>query len=316
MAVQIGKKKIDHGGETFIIGEIGINHNGSLEIAKKLIKEAHDAGFDAVKFQTRTIPRVYAPNDLLTRRLAHRQLVESAIQRGVYLWDDVTVLGPEEFQITTLHQKMGLEFTESEYREIDAYARNLGIVWFSSPWDRESVDRLDALGVPCFKVASACLTYDNLLRHIRSKGKPVLLSTGMSTMEEIIHAVEILGTEDLIILHSVSTYPAEDKDLNLRAVRTLQKQFPTVPVGYSGHERGIDASVAAVTLGASVIERHITLGRDMPGSDQAASLEPQGMHLLVRNIRKLPTILGDGNKVVISAEEAVKKKLRNINEEY
>lgn len=284
--VTIGNKTIGDGEPTFIVAEIGINHNGSLENAKKLIDVAVAAGCDAVKFQKRTIEVVYTPEELARPR-------ESV------------------FGNTNGDLKRGLEFGEKEYAEIDQYCKEKGILWFASPWDEGSVDFLAKFNVPCYKIASASLTDDSLLRHIRSKGKPVILSTGMSTVEQIRHAVEVLGQDDLILLHCTSTYPAADEELNLSVIPWLREQF-SCPIGYSGHEAGVYSSLVAVVLGACVVERHITLDRAMWGSDQAASLEPQGLERLVRDIRRLPVWLGDGKKRVFESELPILQKLRRV----
>lgn len=284
-AVKIGNSVIGAGHPCFVVAEIGINHNGDLETAKKLIDVAKDAGCDAVKFQKRTVEVVYTAEELAKPR-------ESP-------WGK-----------TNGDQKRGLEFGREQYAAIDEHCRSVGIAWFASPWDEASVDFLERFDPPCHKIASASLTDDGLLRQIRSKGRPVILSTGMSTMGEIERAVEILGKDGLVLLHTVSTYPAKTEDLNLRVIQTLARRFPDVPIGYSGHEAGTTRSVCAVALGACMVERHITLDRSMYGSDQAASLEPAGLTLMIRNIRDLELALGDGVKRVIPAEVSVKEKLR------
>ena len=273
------------GEPVFVIAEIGINHNGDIEIAKKLIDTAVKAGANAVKFQKRTIDVVYTREELAKDR-------------------------DNPFGSTNGDLKRGLEFGEDEYREIDRYCREKGILWFASCWDEGSVDFIDKFNPPYYKIASASLTDDELLRHTRSKGKPIILSTGMSTIEEIEHAVEVLGRESLILMHTVATYPAENKDLNLRVIYTLRQKFPDLPIGYSGHEVGLPPSLIAVVLGACVVERHITLDRAMWGSDQSASVEPSGLERLVRDIRLCEEVIGDGVKRVIEAEIPVKEKLR------
>jgi len=284
-AVKIGNRSIGADRPCFIVAEIGINHNGDVELAKKLIDVAADAGCDAVKFQKRTVEVVYTPDELAKPR-------ESP-------WGK-----------TNGDQKRGLEFGREQYAAIDAHCDERGILWFASPWDEGSVDFLERFDPPCHKIASASLTDDGLLRHIRSKGRPVILSTGMSTMGEVEHAVQVLGTDGLVLMHTVSTYPAKTEDLNLRVIQTLARRFPDVPIGYSGHEHGTTRSVCAVALGACMVERHITLDRAMYGSDQAASLEPAGLKLMVDNIRLLEAALGDGVKRVIPAEVPIKEKLR------
>jgi N-acetylneuraminate synthase len=283
--VKIGNCNVGSGSPCFVVGEIGINHNGDLEIAKKLIDAAWEAGCNAVKFQKRAIDVVYSAEELAKPR-------ESP-------WGK-----------TNGDQKRGLEFDLEQYTVIDAYCRARGILWFASPWDEDSVDFLERFNPPCYKIASASLTDDGLLRHIRFKNRPIILSTGMSTMDQVDHAVALLGSTNLVLLHTVSTYPAENKDLNLRTIQTLAKRFPQVPIGYSGHERGTTLSVGAVALGACMIERHITLDRTMYGSDQAASLEPTGLKLMIDKIRALEEALGDGEKKVLPAEVPIRAKLR------
>jgi N-acetylneuraminate synthase len=285
--VKIGKHLVGDGQPAYIVAEIGINHNGDINIAKKLIDVAALAGCQAVKFQKRTIEVVYSKEELERPR-------------------------ESPFGTTNGDLKRALEFGLAEYREIDRYCKEKNIDWFASCWDEGSVDFIDQFDVPCYKIASASLTDDNLLRHTRSKGKPILLSTGMSTLEQIDHAVEILGKQDLILLHTCSTYPAEYSELNLRVIKTLQERYG-VPVGYSGHETGLSTTIATIPLGACVIERHITLDRAMWGSDQAASVEPQGFMRLVRDIRLVETALGDGVKRVIDREIPIMKKLRRVD---
>jgi len=285
-AVNLGGIAVGERHPAYIVAEIGINHNGSLELAKQLIDVAVSSGCNAVKFQKRTVEVVYSESELARPR-------------------------ENPFGPTNGDLKRGLEFGLEQYRAIDAYCRNKGIAWFASCWDEGAVDFIDQFDVPCYKVASASLTDDNLMRHTRSKGKPIVLSTGMSTLEEIFHAVEVLGRQDLVLLHSCSTYPANYDELNLRVIPILEKQFG-VPVGYSGHETGIASSVAAVALGACMLERHITLERSMWGSDQAASLGPSGFHQLVRDIRLVEESLGDGVKRVLEREVPVMEKLRRV----
>jgi N-acetylneuraminate synthase len=286
MSVTIAGKSVGAGNPCYVVAEIGINHNGDLALAKRLIDVAVEAGCNAVKFQKRTIDVVYSAAELARPR-------ESS------------------FGTTNGELKRGLEFDEGQYREIDAHCKKAGIPWFASPWDEGSVDFLERFDVPCHKVASASLTDDNLLRHIKGTRKPIIISTGMSTMAQIEHAVEVVGRSDLIILHSTSTYPASYDELNLKVIRVLAERFD-VPVGYSGHETGIASSVAAVALGAVMVERHLTLDRAMWGSDQAASLEPNGMQRLVRDIRLVETSLGDGKKRVFEREKPIMEKLRRV----
>ncbi|MGZ4971755.1 MAG: N-acetylneuraminate synthase family protein, partial [Limisphaerales bacterium] len=207
--------------------------------------------------------------------------------------------------------KRGLEFGAKHYKEINEFCNEIGMTWFASCWDEPSVDFIDQFPVPCYKVASASLTDDNLLKHTRAKGKPIMLSTGMSTLAEVDHAVEVLGKKDLILVHTCSTYPSAYPELNLRVIPELRKRYG-VPVGYSGHETGIPTSVAAAVLGACVVERHITLDRAMWGSDQAASLGPSGFSRMAHDIRLIETSMGDGVKRVYETEVPIMKKLRRV----
>ena len=284
--VSIGKKQIGTGHPCYVIAEIGINHNGDVDLAKRLISVAVAAGCDAVKFQKRTIDVVYTAAELATPR-------------------------PNPFGDTNGDLKHGLEFHEEDYAEIDAFCKQIKIDWFASPWDEASVDFLEQFHTPVYKIASASLTDDALLRYIRRTGKPVLASTGMSTYAEIDHAVSVLGRQDLVLMHTTSTYPAKYEQLNLRAIPTMIERYG-VPVGYSGHETGIPTSVAARVLGACCVERHITMDRAMWGSDQAASLEPNGISRLVRDIRLVEQSMGDGVKRVYEEEIPVMKKLRRV----
>jgi N-acetylneuraminate synthase len=284
--IQIGAKKVGDGQPCYVIAEIGINHNGDVDLAKRLISVAVAAGCDAVKFQKRTVEIVYTPEELAKPR-------------------------ENPFGATNGDLKRALEFSYEDYVEIDQYCRAVKIPWFASCWDEPSVDLISRFEVPCFKIASASLTDDNLLRYTRATGKPILLSTGMSTLEEIDHAVEVLGKKDLILLHACSTYPAFYEELNLSAIRTLADRYG-IPVGYSGHESGLPSSVAAVAMGACIVERHITVDRAMWGSDQAASLEPNGITKLVSYIRVVERSLGDGVKRVLEREYPILKKLRRV----
>ena len=285
--IKVGRSHVGEGHPCYVIAEIGINHNGDVEIAKKLIDLAASSGCQAVKFQKRTINVVYTAEELARPR-------------------------ESPFGNTNGDLKYGLEFGEEQYRQIDRHCKERNIDWFASCWDEASVDFIDRFDVPCYKIASASLTDDNLLRHTRSKGRPIMLSTGMSTMAQIDHAVEVLGKQDLVILHTCSTYPALYEELNLRVIPELRKRYD-VPVGYSGHETGLSTSIATIALGASVLERHITLDRAMWGSDQAASVEPQGFAHMVRDIRLVETALGDGVKRLGEREEPIMKKLRRVD---
>jgi len=284
--VKVGSKLVGSGHPTYVIAEIGINHNGDIDLAKRLITIAAAAGCDAVKFQKRTIDVVYTPEELAKPR-------------------------ENPFGPTNGDLKRGLEFGLEEYQEIDRYCSEVKMPWLASCWDEASVDFIAQFNTPCYKIASASLTDHNLLRHTRTTGKPLLLSTGMSTLEEIDRAVEVLGKQDLIILHACSTYPSQYDEINLNCITTLRERYG-VPVGYSGHETGLPSSLAAVALGACVVERHITLDRAMWGSDQAASLEPNGISKLVSHIRLVEKSLGDGVKRVLDRERPILSKLRRV----
>ncbi len=284
--IKIGNTLVGHAQHCYIVAEIGINHNGSLDIAKKLIDVAVDSGCDAVKFQKRTIEIVYSKEELSKPR-------------------------ESPFGTTNGDLKKGLEFGMEEYSAINKYCKEKKITWFASCWDEASVDFIEQFNPPCYKIASASLTDDNLLKHHRKFGKPIILSTGMSSMQEIEHAVAVLGTDDLIILHSTSTYPADLEELNLRMITTLKKKFPS-PIGYSGHEVGLYTSLAAIILGGCMLERHITLDRSLWGSDHSASVEPQGIQKLVRDLRVCERALGNGVKQVYDSEIPIRQKLRRI----
>ena len=285
--VKIGNIMVGDGHPCFVIAEIGINHNGDIAQAKKLIDVAAGAGWNAVKFQKRTIDIVYSAEELSKPR-------------------------ESPFGTTNGDLKRGLEFGLEEYVEINRYCKEKNITWLASCWDEQSVDFIARFDPPCYKIASASLTDDNLLRYTRSKGKPILLSTGMSTLEQIDCAVDILGKNDLVILHSCSTYPAYYEELNLKVIPMLRQRY-NVPVGYSGHETGLPSSVAAAILGACIVERHITLDRSLWGSDHAASLEPNGITRLLRDIRLVETAMGDGVKKVSEREVPIMQKLRRVD---
>jgi N-acetylneuraminate synthase len=284
--VKIGKKWVGEGHPCYIVAEVGINHNGDLDLAKRLINVASAAGCDAVKFQKRTIDVVYSREELERPR-------------------------ESPYGATNGDLKRGLEFEFEEYQEIDRYCREVKIPWFASCWDEASVDVISRFDVPCFKIASATLTDDHLLRHTRAAGKPIILSTGMSTLAQIDQAIEVLGREDLVLLHACSAYPAYYEELNLRVMDTLRDRY-RLPVGYSGHETGLPSSIAAAAMGASVLERHITLDRSMWGTDHAASLEPNGITRLVSYIRLAEKSRGDGVKRVLEREQPIIRKLRRV----
>jgi sialic acid synthase SpsE len=285
--VPVGKKAIGAGEPVYIIAEIGINHNGDIEIAKQLMDVAVETGCDAVKFQKRT-PEICVPEE------------QKSIPRETP-WGSMTYF----------EYKKRIEFEQPEFEQIDAYAKKIGIDWFASPWDVPSVDFLESFNVPCQKIASACLTDSELLTAINKTKTTTILSTGMSSMQEIDKAVSLLSGVPLAIAQATSTYPAEASELNLRAIQTFAEKYK-VPVGYSGHERGLQVTIAAVALGATFIERHITLDRSMWGTDHSASLEPEGLKKLVRDIRIIELALGDGKKKVYDSEIPIRAKLRRV----
>jgi N-acetylneuraminate synthase len=285
---ELAGRSIGDGQPTYVVAEIGVNHNGDLNLAMQLIDAAVEAGVDAVKFQKRT-PELCVPVD------QRQQMRETP-------WG----------YITYLEYRQRVEFDEAQYGEIDRYCRQRGVTWFASVWDKTSVDVLESFDPVCYKIPSAGLTDSDLLRHVRSKGRPVILSTGMSTMEQIKAAVEVLGTRDLLITHATSTYPCSPDELNLKMIETLRSTFPC-PIGYSGHEVGLIPTVVTVALGAALIERHITLDRAMWGTDQAASVEPTGFDRLVKYIRVTEQSLGDGIKQVYESEKISLRKLRTVN---
>lgn len=284
----IGDRPVGPSHPVYVTAEIGLNHNGDIDTCLQLIDVAVAAGADAVKFQKRT-PTICTPRDQWD--------VERETPWG---------------RMTYIDYRHRIEFGVDEFVVIDEYCRDKGIQWFASPWDLPSVEFLNDFEVPVHKIASACLTDDDLLRAVRAYGRTVILSTGMSTSAQIRHAVEVLGSNNVILCHATSTYPAANDELNLRMIETLATEFPNVPIGYSGHERGLQTTVAAAALGASFLERHITLDRTMWGSDQAASLEPAGLSRLVRDVRVVEEALGDGVKRVYEGEYAAMRKLRRV----
>ncbi len=283
--VQIGADIVGRHRPTYVIGEIGINHNGDVDVAKRLIDVAAVAGAQAVKFQKRT-PDSATPEDMKhTRRETP--------------WGEMSYL----------EYRYRVEFEREQYEEIAAHAQFQGVEWFASPWDVPSVQFLEDMGVATHKVASASVTDLEMLRELAGTGKPIILSTGMSTLDQVDAAVEVLGTDRLVILHATSTYPLPAEEANLRVISTLQERYG-VPVGYSGHEPGLQISLAAVAMGAVAVERHITLDRTMWGSDQAASVEPHGFMNLVRDIRVIEKAMGDGVKRVMPGELKPMQRLR------
>ena len=288
--IKFGNRMVGDGHPAYIIAEIGINHNGDLDIARQIIDAAVHAGVDAVKFQKRT-PEIATP-------LAQQNQMRE------------TPWG----YITYLEYRLKVEFTAEQYREIDVFCRERNVPWMVSVWDESAVDFMENFDTPAYKIPSASLTDHKLLKHVRKTGKPMVISTGMSTMEQIRKAVRIIGEENLVIMHCTSTYPCEPEELNLRMIETLRKEFPNNPIGYSGHEVGLVPSAIAVSLGACMVERHMTLDRAMWGSDQAASVEPGGFERLVKYIRVAEASIGDGVKKVYESEMPSLKKLRRVDD--
>jgi N-acetylneuraminate synthase len=272
----------------FVIAEIGINHNGSLELAQKLIEGAVRAGCDAVKFQKRT-PELCVPLD------------QWQVMRD-------TPWG----RMSYIEYKRKIEFGAPEFEHIDALCRKLGVMWFASCWDLPSIELIERFSPPCYKAASASLTDHELLRAMKLTGRPLIVSTGMSSVDEIDAAVSAVGHKNLLIAHSTSTYPCPVDELNLRMIRTLKREYPRGPIGYSGHETGLAPTWAAVALGATFIERHITLDRAMWGTDHAASVELAGLERLVGQIRDVERAVGDGVKRVYESELPIRAKLRRV----
>ena len=285
--IKIGGKEIGSGRPVFIVAEIGLNHNGDVDIAKKLIDVAVLSGCDAVKFQKRT-PELCVPEEYKN--------VKRETPWGV---------------MTYLEYRKRVEFGSKEYNQIDAYCREKGIIWFASPWDLPSIEFLKDYALPVYKVPSALLTHKEYLLKLKNIGSPIMLSSGMSDVELVKKAVSFIGEDNIILMHATSTYPAKAEEINLRVLQTYMKMF-SCPIGYSGHEVGLQITLAAVAIGANAIERHITLDRSMWGSDQAASVEPIGLMKLVRDIRIIENALGDGVKRILPSEEEVMKRLRKI----
>jgi N-acetylneuraminate synthase len=286
--IKVADRFIGDGHPVFVIGEIGINHNGDIRIAKKIIDGALHAGCDAVKFQKRT-PEICTPKD------------QWNIERD-------TPWG----RMTYIDYRHKVEFGEQEYAEIDKYCKKNGMLWFASCWDEPSVDFIEQFNPPLYKTASAVLTDFPLLDKHKHLNKPIMMSTGMSTMEEIHKAIAFMDKNNLMIAHATSAYPCKIEELNLKMIETLKKKYPDIPIGYSGHEVGLAPTWAAVALGACFVERHITLDRAMWGTDQAASVEVGGMERLVSSIRDIEKSLGDGVKKVYDSELGQIKKLRRV----
>jgi N-acetylneuraminate synthase len=288
MTITIGSNLVGTGHPVYVIAEIGLNHNGSVELAKQMIDVAADAGAQAVKFQKRT-PEISTPE--------HMKSVMRETPWGT---------------MTYLDYRYRVEFDREQYIEVGDHATLRGLDWFASPWDEPAVAFLEDLNVVAHKVASASVTDIGMLRALAATGKPVILSTGMSTMEQIDAAVHELAGSPLMVLHATSSYPMPNEEANLRMIQTLAARFPEYPIGYSGHERELQISLAAVALGATVVERHLTLDRGMWGSDHSASLEPADFAQLVRDIRVLEEALGDGVKRIFPGELAPLAKLRRV----
>ena len=284
--VKIGDHSIGEDAPVFIIAEIGINHNGSIELAKKMIDGAARAGCSAVKFQKRT-PEICVPK--------HQRDVMRETPWGV---------------MSYLEYRRKVEFGFDEYMEINRYCKELNIPWFASCWDVPSIEFMKQFDIPLFKISSAMLTDTSLLSNMRQTGSPVMISTGMSTAGEIEDAVNLLGEENLLIAHTTSVYPCADEELNLRMITSLKRRFPGSIIGYSGHETGLPTTIAAVAFGATFVERHITLDRAMWGTDQASSVELHGLEILVRYIRSVEKAMGDGVKKLYAGEIAAKNKMR------
>ena len=289
--IRIGDRMVGDGYPAYVIAEIGINHNGDLDIAKQMIDAAVHAGAEAVKFQKRT-PEISTPAE------QQNQMRETP-------WG----------YITYLDYRHKVEFNYEQYCEIDRYCKSKGIAWMVSVWDEPSVDFMEKFDTPAYKIPSASLTDFGLIRKAHATGKPLILSSGMSTMEQIKKGMDIAGEKDLVVMHCTSTYPCEPEELNLKMIETLRREFPHLPIGYSGHEVGLVPSTIAVALGACMVERHLTLDRAMWGSDQAASVEPGGFERLVKYLRVTEASLGDGVKKVYESEKASMMRLRRVNGE-
>jgi len=310
--IKIGNYQIGDDLPCFIIAELGINHNGDINIAKKLIDIACDAGVNAIKLQKRTIDVVYSEADRNKPREIPKDVLENALSRNALPVEALSRLKASKVNMTNGDQKYCLELGQKEFEEIDRYCKEKEILWFASPWDEEAVAFLEKFKRPMYKLSSASLTDGNLLKRVKDTGRPIMLSTGMSTIEEVQAAVSFLGSENILIAQSTSTYPCAVEELNLRVIQTYQELFPNIPIGYSGHETGLAPTLAAVALGASFIERHITIDRAMWGTDQAASVEIVGLQRLVKDIRDIEKALGDGIKKVYESESGNLQKLRRV----
>ncbi len=317
-SVEIDGKVIGPGHPIYATAEIGINHNGDLGLAKKLIDMAYVCGCDAVKFQKRTVDLIYSPETLAKPRNVPISVIEKSLNRNAFDEKDTKRImnlienakDSDEITVTTRDQKNMLEFGKKEYEEINRYCKNKGITWYASPWDLQSVDFLEEFDAPCYKIASASLTDKNLLDKIKKTGKPIILSTGMSTPNQIDNAVNFLGEKNLVLLSCVSTYPTMNPaEQNLGWIAYLKESY-SCPIGYSGHEPNTRPTILAMALGAEAIERHITLTRTMWGSDHASSLEPQGLTKILSWRNDIPILIGNSEKRVLDSEIPIRDKLR------
>ena len=286
-SLAIGGSPIGDGHPALIFSELGINCNGDIDIAKGLVDVSVECRVNATKTQKRSVDIVYSAEELARPR-------------------------ESPFGSTNGDLKRGLEFSKEEYDEFDSYCKSRNMTWLSSCWDEASVDFIAQYDPPAFKIASACITDDNLLKHHLQYHKPLIISTGMTTLRQVDHALEIVGTDNVVLLHCVANYPADPKCLNLRVIQTLKERYNT-PVGYSGHEVGLATTVAAVAMGANLVERHICLDRSAWGSDMAASVEPQGLRKLVQSIRSVESAMGNGEKTVLPSEKPIISKLRRVD---
>lgn len=323
MSIKINGRAIGPGHPCYFVAEIGINHNGSLPMALELIAEAVKAGAEAVKFQKRTVSVVYKPEELSAPRVVDPSIIQNAMDRRLIEGVHYEVFPPENLtrlehgggDTTNGDLKYALEFGDKEYDLINRHCLRLGVTWSASAWDGQSAHFINGFeDVAWLKVASPSLTHHDLLERVKAKGKPILLSTGGSTLEQIQKAVEILGKEKLILLHCVSLYPPKDEDTNLLMMETLQRMYPSLPVGYSSHSVDIFPPVTAVAMGASVIETHITLDRNLPGSDHKASLTTEQFAEMVAMCRRVEAMRGNGMKVVLPGEAETMKKLRRVSD--
>lgn len=322
MHISINGRRIGPGHPCYFVAEIGINHNGSLKMAMELIEAAQRAGAEAVKFQKRTVPLVYSGAELSAPRLVDHTIIDNAMLRREIEGVQYEVFPPESMErlsrggeTTNGDLKHALEFGTKEYDLINDKCREVGVAWSASAWDGQSATFINGFeGVHWLKVASACLTNTDLLKRVRAKGKPVILSTGGSTIEQVQKAVEILGREELILIHCIAMYPPSDGDTNLAVMETLRRAFPEVPVGYSSHSVDILAPVIAVALGACVVEAHLTLSKELPGSDHNASLTADQFAEMVKLSRRTEALRGDGIKRVLPGETVVMKKLRRVDD--